>query len=318
MQPAKNDLLYAADFKIIGQSDNCTIYEMSEGKNTGRITSYEVFPGIRLTYNDFHIGKCPEHVFLQKDIMEINHCREGRFECEFMDGVYTYLSTGDLAVNKIISNQVINATFPSEHYHGVSIIIDLGQAAKMISTILSDISIDLYFLRDKLCANNRCFVMRATDSIQHIFSELYTIPDSVKQGYFKLKVMELLLFLSVIEMPEQFEKRPYFQKSQVNKVKQMKNFLTQNITRHITLGALSVKYNMSINAMNSCFKAVYGMSIYTYVRMYRMQVAATMLLTTRNSVTIIAGNVGYENASKFASAFRTVMKVSPSEYRKIY
>lgn len=318
MQPTKNDLLYAADFKIIGQSDNCTIYEMSEGKNTGRITSYEVFPGIRLTYNDFHIGKCPEHVFLQKDIMEINHCREGRFECEFMDGVYTYLSTGDLAVNKIISNQVINATFPSEHYHGVSIIIDLEQAAKMISTILSDISIDLYFLRDKLCANNRCFVMRATDSIQHIFSELYTIPDSVKPGYFKLKVMELLLFLSVIEMPEQFEKRPYFQKSQVNKVKQMKTFLTQNITRHITLGALSVKYNMSINAMNSCFKAVYGMSIYTYVRMYRMQVAATMLLTTRNSVTIIAGNVGYENASKFASAFRTVMKVSPSEYRKIY
>lgn len=64
------------------------------------------------------LGQNILYIVVGSFLMEINHCREGRFECEFMDGVYTYLSTGDLAVNKIISNQVINATFPSEHYHG--------------------------------------------------------------------------------------------------------------------------------------------------------------------------------------------------------
>ncbi|NCD09873.1 MAG: AraC family transcriptional regulator [Negativicutes bacterium] len=316
MKTTCKEPLYATDFKIIEQSESCTVYEMTEGSNTGIITSYQVFPGIRLTYNDFHVGKCPNHVFLSRDIVEINHCREGRFECEFIDGMYTYLSEGDLAVNTIINNQVVNATFPLEHYHGVSIIIDLKEAATMISTILADISIDLYSLRNKLCANNRCFIIRATDSIQHIFSELYTIPDSVKQGYFKLKVLELLLFLSVIDAAEQYEQRPYFQKNQVNKIKEIKGFLTDNISRHITLETLSTRYDIPLSAMNSCFKAVYGMPINTYMRMYRMQAAAAMLITSSDSITVIAGNVGYENSSKFASAFRAVMNISPSDYRK--
>ena len=55
---------------------------------------------------------------------------------------------------------------------------------------------DLFAMRDRLCAHNSCFVMRAADSIQHIFSELYHAPEDLRAGYFKLKVMELFLFLA--------------------------------------------------------------------------------------------------------------------------
>lgn len=316
MKQIQNNPLYDADIKIIQQSEHCTVYEMKNDEGTGSITSYQVFPGIQLTYNDFHMGKCPHHSFLHKEIVEINHCREGRFECEFINGMYTYLSEGDLAVNTIVNNQVIDATFPLEHYHGVSIFIDLEEAATMVSDVLTDISIDLYALRDKLCVGDRCFIIRAKDSIQHIFSELYTIPDEVKYGYFKLKVLELLLFLSIIDASGQFEKRPYFQKSQVKKSKQIKQFLTQNIEYHFTLEKLSKQFDISLSAMNSCFKAVYGMPIYAYIRMYRMQAAASMLLNSQDSITVIAGNVGYENSSKFASAFKAVMHTSPSAYRR--
>jgi len=68
--------------------------------------------------------------------------------------------------------------------------------------------------------------------------------------------------------------------------------------------------------MNACFKAVYGVSIYAYVRIYRMQAAAAMLLQSQDSITAIAGQVGYANSSKFASAFKSVMQVAPSVYRK--
>lgn len=316
MKQLRNQSVYYADIKISKPLDGCTVYELENAEGSGSITSYQVFPGIRLAYNNFHTGKCPNHIFGDKDILEINHCCEGRFECEFSNGLYTYLSAGDLAVNPLVNNQVMHATFPLEHYHGVSIFIDLEAAANMISTVLKDISIDLYALRDKLCAGNRCFIIRAKDSIRHIFSELYTIPDEVKFGYFKLKVLELLLFLSVIDASEQAEDRPYFQKSQVNKIKQIKQLLTQHIDCHFTLEELSRRFNISHTAMNSCFKAVYGMPIYTYIRMYRMQAAAAMLLQTQDSITVIAGNVGYENSSKFASAFKAVMQVSPSAYRK--
>ena len=315
MNQFRKNPLYNANIQIITQTDCCTVYEIKNSGGTGRITSYQVFPGIQLAYNDFHMGKCP-HSILTDNVIEINHCREGRFECEFVNGKYTYLSEGDLAVNTLINNQVAEAIFPLEHYHGVSILIDLEEAAKMVSTVLQDISIDLYALHEKLCGGGRCFIIRAKDSIQHIFSELYTIPDEVKHGYFKLKVLELLLFLSVIDASEQAEDRPYFPRSQVGKIKQIKRLLTQHMEYHFTLEELSRRFNMSLTAMNSCFKAVYGMPIYTYSRMYRMQAAASMLLKSQDSITVIAGNVGYENSSKFAGAFKAVMHASPSVYRK--
>lgn len=316
MKQLQNNILYDADVKTMKQSEYCTVYEMKNNEGAGVITSYQVFPGIQLAYNDFHMGKCPHHTPSNKDILEINHCREGRFECQFINGMYTYLSEGDLAVNTMVNNQVIDANFPLEHYHGVSIIIDLEAAAKMISTILKDISIDLYALRDKLCVGDRCFIIRAKDSIQHIFSELYTIPDEVKYGYFKLKILELLLFLSILDPFEQFENRPYFQKKQVNKIKKIKQFITKHMEHHFTLEELSKRFAISLTAMNSCFKEVYGMPMYAYIRTYRMQAAASMLLNRQDSITVIAGNVGYENSSKFASAFKAVMHISPSAYRK--
>ncbi|QDR81572.1 helix-turn-helix domain-containing protein [Sporomusa termitida] len=319
MKHLQNNFLYYGDVVINQQSNHCVVYALKNAEAAGRITSYQVFPGIRLTYNDFHTDKCPDHMIPDqdvKDILEINHCREGRFECEFVNGMYAYLSEGDLAVNPIVNNRIAHASFPLEHYHGVSVWIELEVAAQMISTVLKDISIDLYGLRDKLCAGERCFVIRAKESIQHIFSELYTIPEAIKYGYFKLKVLELLLFLSALDTAEQWEERPYFPKSQVNKIKEIKQLLTQHIEYHFTLEELSKRFAISLTAMNSCFKAVYGMSIYAYIRTYRMQAAAAMLLQTQDSVTVIAGNVGYDNASKFAGAFKSVMQASPSVYRK--
>ena len=317
MKKFQNDpLYYYGNINIIKQSEHCAFYEIKNNEGIGSIKSYQVFPGIKLMYNDFHMKQCAYHTPLRKDILEINHCRDGRFECKFINGMYTYLGEGDLSVNTMVNNRIIDPTFPLEYYHGISIFIDLENATKMISTILKDISIDLYVLRDKLCADDRCFIIRATDSIRHIFSELYTIPSEVKHGYLKLKILELLLFLSMIDISEQLEKRTYFQQSQVNKIKQIKQFLTQHIEYHFTLKELSKRFDISLSAMNSCFKAVYGVSIYAYIRTYRMHVAASMLLHSQDSITVIAFNVGYENPSKFASAFKEVMHISPSIYRK--
>ena len=99
MKQIRDNALYYADIKISWQSDGCTVYELENAEGTGSITSYQVFPGVSLAYNDFHTGKCPQHILEDRDILEINHCREGRFECEFINGLYTYLSEGDDAVN---------------------------------------------------------------------------------------------------------------------------------------------------------------------------------------------------------------------------
>jgi AraC-like DNA-binding protein len=52
------------------------------------------------------------------------------------------------------------------------------------------------------------------------------------------------------------------------------------------------------------------------MRTWRMNAAAVMLRETNESIIFIAGELGYDNASKFSSAFQDVMGKTPSEYRK--
>ena len=47
-----------------------------------------------------------------------------------------------------------------------------------------------------------------------------------------------------------------------------------------------------------------------------MKQAAALLRQTQATIAEIASQVGYENQSKFATAFRDVMKIAPAEYRK--
>lgn len=58
------------------------------------------------------------------------------------------------------------------------------------------------------------------------------------------------------------------------------------------------------------------MSLYAWFKTQRMEHAARDLRESQDSVLKIAGDYGYENASKFSTAFRDVMGMSPREYRR--
>lgn len=306
---------YSTHIKIAETNDLYTVYEFSGENGRGTMTSYEVFPGIELTYNDFNTGDCFNNRYLQCQIMEINHCSRGRFETELQDGSFVYLKEGDFSVN-MLGKRTRNSCFPLEHYYGVSVVIDLEAAKTFSNHLMEDIAIDLDALRDRLCSENQCFIMRTAESINHIFSELYTVPDEIKRGYFKLKILELFLFLSTVDVSQDQQAPQYFNRTQVECVKRIKAYLVGHLDQQFTLKELSQKFDISLTAMKTCFKGVYGTTIFAFIRGYRMQIAAEMLLKGKKSVTEIAGRVGYSNASKFAAAFKKELAMSPMQYKK--
>ena len=94
---------------------------MENETGEGVITRYPVFPGIELLYDDIHMSCGVAHrEDPRADLLEINHCRLGRFECEFSDGSAVYLGEGDLAVN-VMTNRTRETWFPLSHYHGITI-----------------------------------------------------------------------------------------------------------------------------------------------------------------------------------------------------
>ena len=134
--------------------------------------------------------------------------------------------------------------------------------------------------------------------------------------YFKIKVMELLVFLRALELSEYKDEHPYFYSSQTEKIKAVHKLLTDDLTRNYTTEELAKQFDLSTATLKNGFKGVYGSPIYTYIRNYKMNVAASMLVTDRKKRIIdIASAVGYDNPSKFAAAFKEIFDTTPAEYR---
>lgn len=95
-----------------------------------------------------------------------------------------------------------------------------------------------------------------------------------------------------------------------------RKIMLRNLEKHITIAELAQEIHVSQTQVKVSFNRVYGMPVFSYARKVRMEAAAARLEKTQDSVLEIAGRYGYENGSKFAAAFRSVMGVSPSEYRK--
>ncbi len=293
----------------------CQIYRISDADGEAVTTCYTVFPGVDLIYNDIHAGECGDFAYdggREKEVYEIHHCREGRMEWEENEAMY-YLSPGDICIRKKrLSDRP--TVFPSRHYHGVSLKISTAEAPDSLSSILCGIDVEPRSLMEGLCRDGAVFISRSRPELEHVFSELYRIPDEVKNGYFKIKTLEILLFLSCSRAEP--EPPPTGSLLERSLAKQARDYLSAHMDERVTIPALAEKLHVSPTGLKSAFRKVCGVSVYGYVRIQKMQSAAYLLRTTGKTILEIAGICGYSNGSKFSAAFRSVMGCSPNEYRK--
>ena len=305
--------LYGDKVEVKADDGFCRILFVENESGEGIMSCYHVEDGIDLIYNDFHMESWEENKQGLSKIVEINHCREGRFECEFRDNTCAYLEEDSLAIN-MLTNIPRKSCFPLRHYHGISILIDFDRAQKILCSAILDAP-DIRIVMEKLCGSNKCRVIRESESIKHIFAELYTVPAEIRRGYMKIKMMELLLFLSTIK-PEEIQEKKYYSGDSVRKVKEIKKLITENPQNHYTLEQLAQSFHLSVSTLKNSFKGVYNQSVYAFLKEYRMNMAAQLLRTTGEDITEIALKVGYSNPSKFSASFQRVYGLSPSEFRK--
>lgn len=307
--------LYGKTVVTYKTTPDCRIYHFENETGTGEISCYPVFAGIELFYNDMHTAYCNQKQATEKNIIEINHCCKGRYECSFGDSGCCYMAEGDLAVGAL-SRKKTYSSFPLSHYHGITIVINLEKLLPEVRAIMTLLSIKIEKIQKMICEENRCGIMRANPSIEHIFSELYYVREEHKAGYMKVKILELLLFLSDLDTNDELVQTEKYNQNRVHIIKEIAAFITENSTKHYTIEQLSEKFHISATALKKCFRGVYGSSVYAYLRTYRLQVAERLLMETTKQVTEIAAQIGYENPNKFTSAFKSFYGVTPTELRK--
>lgn len=301
--------------ETICKQEDCTVFHRENELGSMEVTRHKLFPGIELLYKDIHVSRydfqpmCP-----YRNILEIEHCREGRMECESEQTFY-YVSRGDICIRStdLSAHQVV---FPSGRYCGVTIVIDLERTPRCLNCLLADVNVQPDALRQKFrLPEQDSFILRQLPSIEHIFSELYAVPESIRRGYLKVKVLEVLLFLTGLDIVhDQVLPRRYSQ-SQVSLAKNVCQYLCDHLKEHITIAELAKQFGTSPTQLKTSFRGVYGTSIQSFAREEKMRRAAVLLRETDRTVMDIAGQFGYANASKFSSTFQSVLGQTPTQYR---
>lgn len=301
-------------FSDFFNNENSEVIEISSDNGKGTMYFNNIMPGIIIIFNDFHMNTIKSDYKPNTDMLCFDHCREGRIEQEIKPGKYRSIESGDLRIDNRINHNT-NFCFPLSNYHGITIVFEIQLADKSIKNIFPDFPVSIRSLREKYCSNDNAYYLRGDSAIDHIFSELYNVPQDIKEYYYKIKMLELLLFLGGLETNNSKNEKPYFFKSQTEKVKAIHKLITSDLQKHYTLEDLSKKFSISLTGMKNCFKTIYGLPIYSYIKKYKMNRAATLLKTTKISIAEIANGVGYESPSKFSAAFKKEMDMLPLEYR---
>jgi AraC-like DNA-binding protein len=310
----ENKILLGRQVRPVVQNGRCSVYKIQNSSGDGLMTCYQLLPGIVLMHCDMHMSQYVSDLQVKAEMFTIDHCREGRMECRLSGGPIVYLDAGTAMVHT--ADGILPEFFcPTAHYHGLTIAFFLEEAQRGLASLVAGVDLDLRRLRDKFCGGKPPFLLPREMVPQSLFSPLYEMPPEDGGPIQHLKLLEILIYLNTLDIAGIGE-RPYFYKTQVEKVRAIERYMTENLGAAHTIEKLAARFDFPPTSLKLCFKGVFGSSIYRYLRSQRMSAAARRLRETGDRIADIAAAVGYENAGKFAQAFRQHMNQSPREYRK--
>lgn len=299
------------DRKTKGNKDFITHIDFNVEDGSADIWQYDIFPGIQLLISDFQTGSCFRNTMSQ-NVISINHCKMGRFECVFDKQNIMYMGEGDIAINSMCYLPK-KSTIPLRRFYGSSIILFPDVIGE--NTFFREIGIDIRRFVEKYHLNSSCHVFRRNEEIEHIYDEIYAHLSNPELGFLKIKIAELL-YRFLAEEIRLKENNTYLSKQLTDKIKHVREHLVHSLDKKISLSEVAEEHDLSLTQLKESFKEIYGISPYAYVKRYKMNVAGKELATSDKKISDIALELSYKNPSKFAEAFISVMGCTPSVYRK--
>jgi len=136
--------------------------------------------------------------------------------------------------------------------------------------------------------------------------------------YLEGKVLELLS-LQITALNSESENRCgkiILNSEEKQKICTAEKFLVGNLQSPPTLKHLSIVAGLSANKLQAGFHALYGNSVFAYLKEYKMQTAKMLLEEGHSNVSEAAWNVGYVNVSHFSAAFKKRFGILPKQFSK--
>ncbi|WP_427180203.1 helix-turn-helix transcriptional regulator [Paenibacillus sp. TC-CSREp1] len=109
-----------------------------------------------------------------------------------------------------------------------------------------------------------------------------------------------------------------FSREDIRKLYLAREIMEASMVDPPSLLCLSKQVGLNDFKLKKGFKALFGSTVFEYLRQVRLNHAMKLLLNQGNNVTEAAVTVGYNNISAFSQQFHRKFGVKPSDVKKIY
>ena len=296
---------------------NITEYLYTDEKGDAKALVYHLFPGVEVVYSSIHMTDFDFGLFEQSEgenYVSIHYCKEGRIEQE-VNREFFYLMSGDcsIAIQKKAPKMF---QLPLKHYHGISIGINLNERHNPLIPYLESFDCSPLEALRHICGGTSYIVLRSSEIAKRFFEELYAVEFEQRLDYLRVKMPELFYRMKYAKTDKNYYDRSLVPRTQVEIVKTVSDYITENLNEKITLKQLTMKFGVSDTYLQNAFRSVNGMPVISFIRTQKMQSAAQVLIHTTRTIEEIAEEFGYENESKFSAAFKKIIGDTPGVYRK--
>ena len=197
----------------------------------------------------------------------------------------------------------------------ILIVIDKQSLSEEIKKMMETIPLNLDKIGSTLGIENNGYLSSTPPKLHHLFSELYEALNIEQLGYFKIKAIELLYHIDQLTKNHGCDFK-YYDKRQIQATKEIQTYMITHLDERVSLEQLAFRNQINLSLFHKIFLQIYGDTPYSYLKKYKMNIAAHWLLNENMKIGDIAVSLGYNNASKFAIAFQSVYGILPKDYRK--
>lgn len=215
------------------------------------------------------------------------------------------MKEGEFCINAL-ANIPAAYSFPFGYSVGLSCVIDKESVDAETQQIFSYYNIDILNLGRELELEKKWFLCRTPQRLLHIFDELYAAKVLKGEIISVSNYWNSFTYQTNCWIEDQYE-ATYYAKEQIEIIKRIRQELIENLDKKLSIEELLRKEPMSKVTFQAIFKQIYGDTPYAHIKKYKMIWQAVYLQETDQSITQIAGELGYSNISKFAKAFQEVV-----------
>ncbi len=113
------------------------------------------------------------------------------------------------------------------------------------------------------------------------------------------------------------QKKAAVSERDLDRIKEILGYIQNHYKETITIDEISSACGLSASHFMRFFKNSMGTSFINYLNDYRLNVASRMLLSSEDSILVIATDCGFDNLSYFNRLFKKKYGQTPSIYRKV-